>query len=790
MTTETYNFFTEAKIIKRAEHRSAVAAAAYRAGEKLMDLARGLTFDFTIRGGVKATKILAPKNAPDWVNSRQDLWNEVEQNERRKDAQLAREIRLQFPHELDLETQSNMLWEFCQLNFADEGMIADAAIHGPGKGDERNKHAHVMLTLRPLVEGQFGNKQRDWNNTDNLEKWKADWQRRCNGALAAIDSNIRFERKSITAQRAEKLAALEQSEDWLERRELEIEAARLNYIPRPYLSDEVYRAMVEGRKIAEGDEAIVAAWEEARESKQTARDEADRLQRKLKQDLSISPVALTEAPLERQPIEGEISTEDELAHLVWQKHVGDRKILAGILVLLAEQNPGSEFGALMVAAKDYELAVLEDRESWPMNGYYNLQEITDATKQMGWRKYPFVAEILRRAVDWSDEQLDMLTSERLNEVIEDETEVAAAQQGSNTDDQLSNGGDVTTTEGLEPPAPSGDNIIDTTAEPMTSDAAPQDAIALKTDEPADVDFHDTVNDKLWRSERIAQSRKRVLKGHTAIDRASKVWSSIKRNVGQQAPTLFVNLRAATDRFLVAASNLLQAWRDFLARLRGDDFKTEEDEYIEASNALLKAQASAEEPGDLTAEELEGEQQRTTDILNIEDETIIAPVKKSTLKRSEHISAYIASDEGRAVLEERARILKLHKESKRKEIEDKRRAEADRLLFDAAEKRVNLVKPVLEKARRDPRIRSILERQGFDMNQTDSWIRSDLSWHLVKETGKGSKLEIIKREIAELEERRAKTESSDSAEKPNEAPGKPDKTSTKTVPSDKDNTPDF
>src|ERR1700675_62396 len=90
----------EAKVIGRSAGRSSTASAAYRAGEALTDERTGLAFDYSRRRGVLHSEIMAPADAPDWMRDRAQLWNAVEKAEKRKDAQLSREILLSLPHEL------------------------------------------------------------------------------------------------------------------------------------------------------------------------------------------------------------------------------------------------------------------------------------------------------------------------------------------------------------------------------------------------------------------------------------------------------------------------------------------------------------------------------------------------------------------------------------------------------------------------------------------------------------------------------------------------------------------
>ena len=75
--------------IKRSAGQSAVAAAAYRSGEKLHSDYYGEDSDYTRKGGVICSEILLPVHAPPEYADRETLWNAVEKVERGKKAQLA-----------------------------------------------------------------------------------------------------------------------------------------------------------------------------------------------------------------------------------------------------------------------------------------------------------------------------------------------------------------------------------------------------------------------------------------------------------------------------------------------------------------------------------------------------------------------------------------------------------------------------------------------------------------------------------------------------------------------------
>ncbi|EQB16948.1 MobQ family relaxase [Sphingobium lactosutens] len=219
-------FSMRMQVIKRSAGRSSVAAAAYRAGEKLVDERQGITHDYSSRTGVEHTEILLPKDAPAWVQGidRQTLWNAVEFGEKRKDSQTARELRLTLPREIPADQRSALVRDYVIRNFVSKGMIADIAIHNKVASDGLEQpHAHVMLTMRPAVEpGGFGQKVRhdwvpdptgrtqpdgrpvmvesnahSWNSADYYERCREDWENTANAALARAGSAERIDRRSL-----------------------------------------------------------------------------------------------------------------------------------------------------------------------------------------------------------------------------------------------------------------------------------------------------------------------------------------------------------------------------------------------------------------------------------------------------------------------------------------------------------------------------------------------------------------------------------------------------------------
>jgi hypothetical protein len=172
-------YYAKVNIISRGKGRSAVAAAAYRSGERIRNNYDGVLHNYTRKSGVVYAQILLPKNAPSRFADRGTLWNEVEAGER-KNGRLAREVVLALPREFGQEEQKAAVAEYCQT-FTGMGMIADYAIHDKGDG---NPHAHIMLTDRPLTTDGFAKKKnRDWNKDELIEEWRAAWAEICNRRL-------------------------------------------------------------------------------------------------------------------------------------------------------------------------------------------------------------------------------------------------------------------------------------------------------------------------------------------------------------------------------------------------------------------------------------------------------------------------------------------------------------------------------------------------------------------------------------------------------------------------------
>ena len=220
---------------KRSTGQSAIASAAYRAGERLYSKYYGEYSDYTRKGGVICSDILLPSHAPPEYADRQTLWNAVEKAERGKNAQLAYSFDIALQNEFSLEENIALARRFLLENFVSRGMVVDFAVHQPDREDGGipNPHFHVLCPIRPIEQdGKWGLKQRrvyeldedgnrirdqngeyvfnavpttDWGSPETLEHWRQTWAELCNAKFAEKGLDVRIDHRSYERQGVELL---------------------------------------------------------------------------------------------------------------------------------------------------------------------------------------------------------------------------------------------------------------------------------------------------------------------------------------------------------------------------------------------------------------------------------------------------------------------------------------------------------------------------------------------------------------------------------------------------------
>lgn len=217
------------QLVKRSKGTSAVAAAAYRSGTKLVNEWDGVTHDYRYKQNVAYSEIMLPAHAPPAFQERSVLWNSVEMIEKSKGSQLARDLEISLPIELSREEQLNLARAYIRDTFVSVGMCADFSFHDK----EGNPHIHILLTVRSLKEnGEWGAKCRkvydldekgqripdgkggwknhredmvDWNSREKVEAWRAAWAEYANRALEAAGRLERIDHRSYKRQGIEQI---------------------------------------------------------------------------------------------------------------------------------------------------------------------------------------------------------------------------------------------------------------------------------------------------------------------------------------------------------------------------------------------------------------------------------------------------------------------------------------------------------------------------------------------------------------------------------------------------------
>ena len=217
-----------------------MAAAAYRAGEKLHSKYYGEDSDYTRKGGVICSEILLPSHAPPEYADRETLWNAVEKAERGKKAQLAYSFDIALQNEFSMQENIALARQFLLENFVSRGMVVDFSVHSPNKEDGgiSNPHFHVMCPIRPIEsDGSWGNKQRreyvldehgervldeagngnyvfnavsttDWGKPETLETWRQGWAETCNAKFAEKGLDCRIDHRSYERQGIEQIPTI------------------------------------------------------------------------------------------------------------------------------------------------------------------------------------------------------------------------------------------------------------------------------------------------------------------------------------------------------------------------------------------------------------------------------------------------------------------------------------------------------------------------------------------------------------------------------------------------------
>ncbi|MBO1908060.1 MobA/MobL family protein [Microvirga sp. 3-52] len=202
--------FLKVSTISRGAQKSVVAAAAYRAGETLVNPYDGVVHDYTRR----QKHAVALSGLTGWRGTRQQLWGRTEHLEQRVNSRLAVELIVALPAELDTAQREGLIQHYTEDLHKRYGTAVDWSIHTPSAdGDRRNHHAHILVGCRAvgpdrlslIYEDDVSGKRRvkgkigrviPLNGPEEVEAWRQRWQLRVNAALARANQRVVIDMRS------------------------------------------------------------------------------------------------------------------------------------------------------------------------------------------------------------------------------------------------------------------------------------------------------------------------------------------------------------------------------------------------------------------------------------------------------------------------------------------------------------------------------------------------------------------------------------------------------------------
>jgi hypothetical protein len=204
----------EMQNVSRSDGVSSVAKAAYRHRCVMFDERTGETHGEKSldRDDLVYAEILRPKDIPACLHvPSAELWNIVEKKETRSNSRTAKELKITLPHELSNEQNIALMKDFLLNHFVDKGIICDFVLHNDK--DNKNPHAHVMITTREITPNGFGKKVRSWDEEKTLHEWRKDWSKVQNRHLKNAGLKSRVSHRTLEEQKNIMIDLAKKAED-------------------------------------------------------------------------------------------------------------------------------------------------------------------------------------------------------------------------------------------------------------------------------------------------------------------------------------------------------------------------------------------------------------------------------------------------------------------------------------------------------------------------------------------------------------------------------------------------
>ena len=371
-------FHLSVKTVSRSAGRSATAAAAYRAGVEITDERTGEIHDYTRKGGVESAELVLPAGAPEWAADRAALWNAAEQAEKRKNSTVAREFEIALPEELSPAERARLARDFAREIVERHGCAADVCIHAPGRGgDDRNHHAHILLTTRRLGPDGLTEKTRELDDQKTGKVLVTEWRERYaqlqNERLREAGLSVQVDHRTLAeqGQDREPTRHLGPTATAIERRTGQPSRKRQDY--EQDATERLARAKAAGELERQGKAADASIISLSSDIEAAKRERAEQQAREARQ----------REQAERQRIERMTSTElaAEIGRLRPPRVIDlverDRAVLQAEAERQALQNQHTEAGSAAARARDQAQAW---REAHKVQAWFHDKGIGHAPK--------------------------------------------------------------------------------------------------------------------------------------------------------------------------------------------------------------------------------------------------------------------------------------------------------------------------------------------------------------------------------------------------------------------------
>ena len=636
-------------------------------------------------------------------------WLEEHEDTSRKNARVIDKLMIALPIELTQPQRVELLHAYVEDITGGEEISWLAALHDQ---DSHNPHVHMIFRDKGLRSGK---RVVEFSEKGSTQRLRERWQQICNEHLAQAGFDARIDVRSLKVQREELLAKAEATDDQAERQRLLDEAEKLNRRPAGHEGPEPHAIEENGevstklerlRKVRNED----SAWE-------SFQSEAEFLRFPSADAIGDLIVDILDQP-EPQPI----SEQDAPVNDWWDQTFATKESYAGFVALLSASLKTTDMPNLLAEA-DRLFADIDKHPDHPLAAELNhLAILGRNTFNGGWRVLPQLAGAVRdHTVGTGQEQIVESEPTHSTPTVND-PENMASEHDANILDEWHSENEL-----------AGQTLHDITAEadqpsePPTPSQSAAEARRERQEAKAEEKVRRAAERARAKLERpITESRRRVLRGRTAINLAKGTLGNLSMGREALEPYSQSQLRRATDTFLSAAKWLTNVWDAYrTGDNRAPKFDREEKNYIEASETLAEMHLVVPKPKSMTGEDLLDERARLQKLEEFPDQGLVAPVMGTIKKRLKQVVAYLTTnDDGKAKAAQVER--QRHHEFEQQLIEMRQREHAEQRRRST----INKVRGFLVRALDDPEIYDLVASYGFNEGQKVDEIVNDPLWDSV------------------------------------------------------------